>query len=64
MSIEMNEGTLDRALRIAGGLLLLGFVFLGPKSAWGLLGLVPIFTGIVGFCPLYRALGVSTCPHP
>ena len=56
-----NEGTLDRAVRVALGLVLLSLVFLGPHSWLGLFGLVPLATGLVGFCPLYRVLGVNTC---
>lgn len=56
-----NENTLDRAARIALGLLLLALVVLGPKTLWGLVGLVPLITGVVGFCPLYRLVGFSTC---
>lgn len=57
-----NEGTIDRALRIILGLVLIALVFVGPQTAWGWLGLVPLLTGLVGFCPLYRLLGISTCP--
>ena len=57
-----NEGMLDRALRIGIGLALLSLAFLGPKSAWGYLGVIPFATGLAGFCPLYRILGISTCP--
>jgi hypothetical protein len=55
-----NEGTLDRAVRIALGIALLSIVVIGPKTAWGLLGVVPLLTGLVGYCPLYGVLGVST----
>jgi hypothetical protein len=58
----INEGTLDRTLRIAVGLALVSLTFLGPKSAWGYLGIIPLVTGLVGFCPMYRALGITTCP--
>jgi hypothetical protein len=57
----VNEGTLDRTLRVVIGLVLLSLVFVGPKTALGWIGVVPIFTGIVGFCPLYRVLGINTC---
>jgi hypothetical protein len=53
-----NESTLDRLLRVALGLGLLLLVVAGPRALWGLLGLIPLVTGIVGFCPLYRLLGV------
>lgn len=56
-----NESTLDRAIRVVIGLALLSLVFVGPKTPWGWLGLIPILTAAVGFCPLYRALGVNTC---
>ncbi|QDI74697.1 DUF2892 domain-containing protein [Leisingera aquaemixtae] len=57
-----NEGTLDRALRILLGLILLSLVFIGPQTLWGLIGLVPLATGIMGYCPVYRILGLNTCP--
>jgi len=42
---------------------LLSLVFVGPKSLWGLVGVVPLLTGLVGNCPLYTLLGINTCPH-
>lgn len=56
-----NEGTIDRALRIILGLALLAIVFVGPQTPWGWIGLVPLATGLVGFCPLYRLIGINTC---
>ena len=56
-----NEATLDRAIRVVLGLALLALVFVGPKTMWGLVGLVPLFTGLVGHCPAYRLFGISTC---
>ncbi len=60
--MKINEGTVDRALRIVLGLVLLALVFVGPKTMLGLIGIVPLATGLVGFCPLYRLVGMSTCP--
>ena len=60
MSLK-NEGTIDRALRVILGLVVLSLVFVGPQTAWGWVGLVPLVTGLVGFCPLYSVLGISTC---
>lgn len=57
-----NEGSVDRIIRVIVGLGLLSLVIIGPKSLWGLVGLVPLLTGIVGFCPLYKVLGLNTCP--
>jgi hypothetical protein len=56
-----NEGTIDRVLRVGLGVALIALVFVGPQTSWGWLGLVPLFTGLVGFCPLYRLVGVNTC---
>lgn len=57
-----NEGNLDRALRVTLGLVLLSLCVIGPETMWGLVGLVPLLTGLLGFCPLYKILGLSTCP--
>ena len=59
--MSRNEGTLDRALRIIAGLVLISLVFIGPQTAWGWVGLVPLVTGLVGICPLYSLLGINTC---
>jgi len=59
-----NEGTLDRTIRIVLGVALLSLTFVGPRSLWGLVGALPLVTGLVGFCPLYRVLGIRTCPAP
>lgn len=58
----INEGSLDRALRAALGLAVLSLAFIGPQTAWGYLGLLPLVTAVVGFCPAYAVLGISTCP--
>ena len=56
-----NEGAIDRVLRVGLGVALIALVFVGPQTPWGWLGLVPLFTGVVGFCPLYRLVGMNTC---
>jgi len=56
-----NEGTIDRVLRVGLGVALIAMVFVGPRTPWGWLGMVPLLTGLVGFCPLYRLIGVNTC---
>lgn len=60
--MTVNEGTLDRAVRVVIGVVLLSLVFVGPQTLWGLVGIVPLLTGIVGFCPAYKLFGLSTCP--
>ena len=57
-----NEGTIDRALRIALGIILLALVFVGPQTPLGWIGIIPLATGLIGWCPLYRVFGFSTCP--
>ncbi|MDQ1362906.1 MAG: hypothetical protein QG652_766 [Pseudomonadota bacterium] len=57
-----NVGGIDKILRIVAGLVLLSLVFVGPKTMWGLVGLLPLLTGLFGFCPLYPLLGLNTCP--
>lgn len=60
--METNEGKLDRIIRVILGLVLLSLVVVGPQTLWGLVGIVPLMTGIAGFCPLYKLIGLKTCP--
>lgn len=57
-----NVGTVDRALRIAVGALLILATLMGWIGAWGWIGVVPLATGIFRFCPAYLPFGMSTCP--
>lgn len=59
--MKANVGGVDRILRIIVGLVLIALVFVGPKTAWGWLGLIPLVTALVGYCPLYSVIGVKTC---
>lgn len=56
-----NESRTDRVLRVLVGAVAISLVFVGPQTAWGWLGLIPLATGLVGTCPLYTIFGVSTC---
>jgi len=56
----INEGIVDRVVRIILGFALLSLMFIGPRTWLGLIGALPLATGIIGFCPLYRALGFHT----
>ncbi|HUL57693.1 MAG TPA: DUF2892 domain-containing protein [Anaeromyxobacteraceae bacterium] len=58
----INEGSLDRTIRVLVGIAILSLTVVGPATPWGLVGLVPLATGILGFCPLYRLVGIRTCP--
>jgi hypothetical protein len=60
--LPRNEGTIDRVLRVLVGLGLLSLVFVGPQTPWGWIGVVPLLTGLIGSCPVYTLLGMSTCP--
>ncbi len=62
--IKPNLGGIDRAIRILAGASLLALAFVGPQTPWGYLGLVPLLTGVIGFCPAYCPLGLSTCRVP
>jgi hypothetical protein len=62
--MKANVGGIDRVLRIVAGLGLLSLVFVLPEPNrwWGLIGIVPIATGFMRFCPLYSLIGINTCP--
>ena len=55
-----NVGKTDRIIRIVLGILLLSLIFVGPQTWWGLIGIVPLATAFINFCPVYQALGLST----
>jgi hypothetical protein len=60
--LPRNEHNIERAARVLIGLGLISLVFVGPQTAWGWIGVVPLATGLIGSCPLYTVLGISTCP--
>ena len=60
--MNTNVGGIDKILRIVVGLVLLSLVFIGPQTAWGWIGIVPLATGLINWCPLYSLLGLNTCP--
>jgi len=59
--MKANVGGIDRTLRIAIGLVLMGLAATGTVGWWGWLGVVPLATGLLGWCPPYAIFGVSTC---
>ena len=61
-TMTVNEGTLDRALRVMAGLALIALTLTHVIGVWGWIGVVPLVAGAVGFCPLYAVLGIRTCP--
>ncbi|MBL7714741.1 MAG: DUF2892 domain-containing protein [Bdellovibrionales bacterium] len=60
--MKKNIHPYERAVRVVAGLVLVSFAFIGPANLWFLLGLIPLATGLVGWCPPYAMLGISTCP--
>lgn len=56
-----NEGKVDRLVRILAGGAILSLYFVGPQSPWALIGVVPLLTGLIGYCPAYSLIGVNTC---
>ncbi len=58
---KVNEGSADRLVRAAVGLGLISLVFVGPQTPWGWLGIIPLATSLIGWCPLYAVLGMNTC---
>ncbi len=59
--MKANVGGIDRILRIVVGLALIAWALLGgPIWAW--IGVVPLATALIGFCPLYPLIGMNTCP--
>ncbi|WP_166255127.1 YgaP family membrane protein [Marinobacter salicampi] len=59
--MSRNMGTVDRTVRAILGLVLIALVFIGPQTAWGWLGVIPLATAVVGLCPAYSLLGIKTC---
>jgi hypothetical protein len=59
--MNRNEGNLDRAVRAIAGLALIGATLAGAIGPWGWIGIVPLLTAAVGWCPVYTLLGVNTC---
>jgi len=62
MLFQKNQHAVERVVRVLLGVGLLSVVFVGPQTAWGWLGVVPLVTGLAGSCPLYTLFGFSTCP--
>ena len=59
--MTVNVGTIDRAVRIIAGLVLIALAFTGTIGMWGYIGIVPLLTGLFRVCPAYSLIGVNTC---
>jgi len=60
--MKTNIGKTDRILRAILGIGLISLAFVGPQTPWGWIGLVPLVTALLGWCPAYLPFGISTCP--
>ena len=58
--MNCNIGKIDKIIRIMFGIGLIALIFVGPRTAWGWLGVIPLVTALVGWCPVYRLLGISS----
>ena len=59
--MNLNVGGADRVIRIVAGLALIGLAATGTVGWWGWLGIVPLATGAIGWCPPYAIFGINTC---
>lgn len=59
--MKRNVGDFERVFRVVAGLGIMSLFFVGPQTPWALLGIVPVLTGLTGWCPPYNLLGISTC---
>ena len=61
--MKSNVGGIDRILRIVVGAVLVALAVTGQVGAWGWIGLLPLATGLLGWCPPYSLLGINTCKN-
>ncbi len=59
--MKKNIGSWERTIRVVAGLSILTLVFVGPKTPWAFLGIIPLATGFIGWCPPYALFGIRTC---
>jgi hypothetical protein len=60
--MQANVGTVDRVVRVVAGVALIGLTLAGTIGPWGWIGVVPIATAAMGYCPAYSIFGIRTCP--
>lgn len=59
--MQKNIHPVERVVRVLGGVFISSLAFWGPTNLWFLLGLIPVLTGLIGWCPPYQLLGINTC---
>ena len=60
--MKANVGGIDRIARVVVGLALIALAATGTVGVWGWIGVVPLLTGLISWCPIYPLLGISSCP--
>ena len=60
--MKSNVGGIDKILRILVGIALIVMAYMNVVGVWGYIGVVPLLTGLIGWCPVYPLLGISSCP--
>lgn len=60
--MRTNVGGIDKVLRIAVGIALIAMAYMNVVGVWAYIGVVPLLTGLIGWCPIYPMLGISSCP--
>ena len=58
--MKKNIGNVERIVRVVLGIVVVSLAFVGPRSSWAFLGIIPIVTGLIGYCPPYALLGIDT----
>ena len=59
--MNKNIHPIERVIRVVVGIILVTMAFVGPANPWFLLGIIPVLTGLIGWCPPYALFGISTC---
>ena len=59
--MKKDVGAVERVLRSIAGFAIISLAFVGPRSPWAYLGIIPLVTGLIGWCPPYALLGINTC---
>ncbi len=59
--MRTNVGSIDRPIRMLIGAFFINLVYMGPQTTLGLLGFIPLMSGLLGYCPIYHLFGLNTC---
>jgi hypothetical protein len=62
-TMKKNIGSTERVIRVLVGLGIISLAFVGPQSPWAFLGIIPLATALISWCPPYALLGISTCKN-